>query len=173
MDWLAWYASRHTWLVHLPAVAAFLLVFPVIAAQRGGRGIRPWWTTCRYLAWIGFIGAVLTVGSGLLSAWGRGLLDQLGGGIQVQPGIPHLFRLHALGGAATLLLGAACLRALYRKRQDYQGIGVPALLLALLWGSLAIGTVYAGRLLNGRSAAPAWMTGGSSRLVLQVPPYRR
>jgi hypothetical protein len=173
MDWLAWYASRHTWLVHLPAVCAFLLIFPAIAAQRGGRGIRPWWTTCRYLGWIGFVGAVLTVGSGLLSAWGRGLLDQIGAASVVQPGLPHLFRIHALGGAATLLLGGACLRSLYRKRQDYQGIGVPALLLAILWGCAALGTVYTGRLLNGRSPAPARLLGTSAPTVVQAPPYRR
>jgi hypothetical protein len=173
MDWLAWYASRHTWLVHLPAAAAVMLLFPVIAAQRGGRGIRPWWTTCRYLAWIGFLSAIVTVGSGLVSAWSRGLLAQAGIGAPSHPGLPYLFRIHALGGAVTLLLGAFCLRSLYRKRQDYQGIGLPALALAFLWGITSLATVYAGRFLTGRAPAPSYLLGTSSSTVVQLPPARQ
>jgi hypothetical protein len=159
MDWLGWFASRHTWLVHLPAAAALMIPLPILAAQRGGRGIRPWWTTCRYLAWAGFIGAVLAVASGYLEARSQGLLPHGGFWAAPLPGMPRLFRIHELGGFASLVLGAACLRSLYRNRQDHQGIGLPALLFGLLWGASALATSYAGPFLLGRTRAPSYLVG--------------
>jgi hypothetical protein len=172
MVWLDWYASRHSWLVHLPWAAALLLVVPVIAAQRGGRGIRPWWTTCRYLAWIGLLSAVLTSASGLGSAWARGLLDRIVGGIPAAPGLSRLVQVHALSGLLVALLAAFCLGALYRKRQDYQGIGLPALALVLVWALAACGTVYTGRCLTGRAPASARLMGVEGAPVPQLPAYR-
>lgn len=155
MDWMAWIASRHTLLVHLPVAAAILIPIPIIAAQRGGRGIRPWWNTCRYLAWAGVIGSILTLVSGFALGRVQGLLA-LGAYVgPATPGAGYLFRLHELGGAATLVLGMGCLRALYRKRQEHQGIGVVALLLGLLWAASAVLSAYSGSLLVGHGAAPA------------------
>lgn len=172
MGWLDWYASRHTWLVHLPWAAALLLVIPVIAAQRGGRGNRPWWTTCRYLAWIGLAAAVLTFGSGLGSAWGRGLLGAIAGGVPALPGLPRLVQAHALAGGLCVLLAAGSLRALYRRRQDHQGIGLPALALVLFWALAACGSVYTGRCLTGRTPASACLLGTGGVVPSALPPYR-
>ena len=159
MDWLAWLASRHTWLVHLPAAAALMIPLPIIAAQRGGRGIRPWWITCRYLAWAGCIGALLAVASGYLAARDQGLLVHGLFWPPPPPGQPYLFRIHAIGGFASLLLGAACLRSLYRPRQEHQGIGLPALLLGLLWAFSALASAYVGPFLRGQTQAPAYLLG--------------
>jgi hypothetical protein len=170
MDWLGWLASRHTWLVHLPAAAALMIPWPILAAQRGGRGIRPWWTTCRYLAWAGFIGSVLAVTSGYLAARHQGLLPRGDFLAPALPGMPYLFRIHEFGGFASLLLGAACLRSLYRNRQDHQGIGIPALLFGLLWGFSALATSYAGPFLMGRTQAPAYLLGSNALEAPAEPP---
>jgi hypothetical protein len=159
MEWIAWLASRHTWLVHLPAAAALMIPLPILAAQRGGRGIRPWWTTCRYLAWTGLIGSVLAVASGYLAARHQGLLPPGDLWAAPPPGLPYLFRIHEFGGLVSLLLGAACLRSLYRSRQDHQGIGLPALLLGVIWGVSALATAYVGPFLLGRTQAPAYLLG--------------
>jgi len=172
MAWLDWYASRHTWLVHLPWSAALLLIVPAIAAQRGGRGIRPWWTTCRYLALIGLVAAVLTAGSGLESAWRRGLLDLATGRLPAAPGLGRLTQIHGTAGLLCVLLSASCLRALYRKRQDHQGIGLPALALALAWGLVAWGAVYTGRCLVGRTPASTCLLGGEAPQGVLLPPFR-
>jgi hypothetical protein len=171
MAWLDWFASRHTWLVHLPWAAALLLVMPVVAAQRGGRGIRPWWTTCRYLAWIGVTAAAVTMASGLGSAWRRGLLDAIAGGIPAPAGLARLAQFHALAGALCVLLGAFCLRALYRKRLDHQGIGLSALALALVWAVTACGALYTGRCLTGRSTPSSCLLGAGGVLG-PLPPLR-
>jgi len=155
---LGWLATGHGWLVHLPAAAAFMIVLPIIAAQRRGRGIRPWWTTCRYLAWAGLIGSILAVASGYLAARGRGLMP-LSVTSTPLPGLPHLFRIHEISGLACLLLGVACLIALYRRRQDHQGIGLAALGLGLLWGLSALAATYTGPYLQGRTGAPAYLVG--------------
>ncbi len=161
MDGLAWLASRHTWLVHLPAAAALMIPLPIIAAQRAGRGIRPWWITCRYLAWAGCLGALLAVVSGLLAARNLGWLAHDGLWPIPQAGMARLFWIHQLGGLACLALGIACLRSLYHTRQDHQGIGIAALLLGLLWGASAMATAYAGPYLLGRAEPPAYLTGSS------------
>jgi hypothetical protein len=159
MDWLGWFASRHTWLVHLPAAAALMIPLPILAAQRAGRGIRPWWTTCRYLAWAGLVGSVLAVASGYLAARNLGLAAP--GPLWVPPrhGMAYLFWLHELGGFASLLLGAVCLRSLYRNRQEHQGIGIAALLLGLLWAASALATSYVGPFLLGRTQPPPCLLG--------------
>lgn len=172
MAWMDWLASRHAWLVHLPWASALLLVLPVIAAQRGGRGNRPWWTTCRYLAWTGLAAAVLTAASGLLSARGRGLVDQAAGRFPALPGLARLVQVHAITSGLCVLLGALCLRSLYRKRQDHQGIGLQALALVLAWAVAACGALYTGRGLAGRAPAAAFLLGSGGARVMQLPPLR-
>jgi uncharacterized membrane protein len=155
MNWIAWIASKHVLLVHLPAAAALMIPLPIFAAQRGGRGIRPWWTTCRYLAWAGLVGSALAVASGFLQGrlHGHSSLGALWG--TAEPGVNYLFRIHEVGGFACLVLSAVCLRSLFRARQEHQGIGVVALLLGLLWCATALTTSYAGALLVGHGPAPA------------------
>jgi hypothetical protein len=159
MDWLAWFASGHTWLVHLPAAAALIIPLPILAAQRGGRGIRPWWTTCRFLAWAGCIGSVLAVASGFLAARGLGLPAPAALWIPPPPGMARVLWIHELGGLACLALGAVCLRSLYRSRQDHQGIGLAALLFGVLWCLSALATSYVGPFLLGRTPPPPWLLG--------------
>lgn len=155
MNWMAWIANKHTLVVHLPIAAALMIPLPIILAQRGGRGIRPWWNTCRYLAWAGLLGSFLAVLSGFWLGQSRGFVPPGALWGTAEPGVKYLFRIHLAGGAAALVLGALCLRSLYRKRQEHQGIGFPALLAGLFWCLAALTTSYSGSLLVGHSSAPA------------------
>ncbi|BDU75136.1 hypothetical protein [Mesoterricola sediminis] len=150
MDWILWIASKHILVVHVPIAAAILVPLPILAAQRGGRGIRPWWTTCRYLTGAGLLGALLALGTGYAKARSGGILAPGAWFAPADPGIGYLFRLHEAGGVLALVLGAVCLRALYRKRQEHQGIGVPALLLGLLWCAVALVSAWTGSVLAGK-----------------------
>jgi hypothetical protein len=132
-----------------------MIPFPIIAAQRGGRGIRPWWTTCRYLAWVGAVGSLLALVSGFYLARGHGLLPPGAYLAPAPPGLPYLFRLHEAGGAVSVVLGLLCLRALYRKRQEHQGIGIPALLFGLAWCFVSYLSSYSGAVMLGQKPAPA------------------
>jgi len=157
MSAIVWLANKHTLLVHLPVAAAILIPLPIIAAQRVGRGIRPWWVTCRYLAWAGLLGALAALVTGFLLGRANGMVPAGAYWGGAEPGLPYLFRVHELGGAVTFVLGIACLRSLYRKRQEHQGIGVVALLLGLLWSVVAALTSYSGAVLVGQAPAPALM----------------
>jgi hypothetical protein len=154
MTWTAWIASKHALIVHLPIAAALMIPFPIMAAQRGGRGIRPWWNTCRYLAWFGTVGSILAALSGVLLAQHNGTLAAGALWAPAPAGFPYLFRTHELGGAASILLGALCLRFLYLKRQDHQGIGFPALLAGLAWCCASYLSSYSGAVMLGRRPAP-------------------
>jgi hypothetical protein len=157
MTWTAWIASKHVLLVHLPIAAALLSPLPILAAQRGGRGIRPWWTTCRYLAWAGLVGTFLALVSGHFSGQVARLVPPGAFWAPALPGLPYLFRLHQIGSVLSLALGAVCLRSLYRKRQEHQGIGFLSLLLGLAWSGSAFFAAYTGFLLVGHGPAPAVM----------------
>ncbi len=63
---MEWIALKHALLAHLPVATGLLLPWALFASQRAGRGIRPWWTVCRYLGWVGLLGllAALTSGAG-------------------------------------------------------------------------------------------------------------
>ena len=61
MDWIA---LKHALLSHLPVATGLLLPIALMASQRPGRGIRPWWTVARYLGWAGIIGTFAAVVSG-------------------------------------------------------------------------------------------------------------
>jgi len=87
MNWMAWLASKHILLVHLPVAAALMIPVPIVLAQRGGRGIRPWWNTCRYLAWAGILGSLLAVLSGFALGRSRGLVPVDGFWGSAEPGL--------------------------------------------------------------------------------------
>jgi len=154
MNWTAWIASKHALLVHLPIAAALMIPLPIIAAQRGGRGIRPWWTTCRYLAWIGTLGSLLALASGFYLARAHGNLTADAFWGPATAGMPYLFRVHEIGGVASVVLGALCLKSLYRRRQEHQGIGFPALLAGLAWCFASYLSSYSGAVMVGQHPAP-------------------
>ena len=155
MNWLAWVASKHSLMVHLPIAAALMIPIPILAAQRGGRGIRPWWITCRYLAWAGLAGSLVAVLSGFLQGRLNAHLPPHAFWGSSEPGVNYLFTVHEAGGVACLLLGALCLRTLFRERQPHQGIGLQALLSGLLWCASALIGAYSGALLVGHGTPPA------------------
>lgn len=164
MDWLSWIAGKHILVVHVPIAAAILVPLPILAAQRGGRGIRPWWTTCRYLTGAGLVGALLALVSGFAQARAGGILPPGAWWTSSQPGLGYLFRLHEAGGVLALVLGAVCLRALYRRRQEHQGIGIPALLLGLVWCAVALFSAWSGSALAGKRPA--------NRFLVAPPSYQ-
>jgi hypothetical protein len=137
MDWIA---LKHALLSHLPVASGLLLPWALIAAQRPGRGIRPWWTVSRYLGWTGLLGTLAAVVSGFAS----GRLLNLIPGHRLLP-LPAsgqgpdavLFR-HALLGGASLLLAIAALWAMNRPRKDHQGIGFLTLAVGLAWSALLL-----------------------------------
>jgi hypothetical protein len=141
MDWIA---HKHGLFVHLPFAAALLLPLALISAQRPSRGIKPWWTACRYIAWAGVLGSAIAVVSGFQAAH---LLKFLPPGDFLAPGSllnPTPFQLHQWSAGASLLLGLPTLRSLHRKRAEHQGIGVLGLLLGLLWAATTIAAGYYG-----------------------------
>lgn len=143
MDWIA-----HDLFVHLPFAAAILLPVALLAAQRPGRGIKPWWVTCRYLTWAGVLGAVLASLSGLRKAYETNLLPPGGFLSKGTFDAPTLFQLHQWTALASLVLGAFALRALHRKREEHQGIGVLGLFLGLLWTGATLAAGFYGTLLG-------------------------
>ncbi len=103
MSGMDWIALKHGLFVHLPIAAALLLPAALIAAQRPGRGIKPWWITCRYVAWAGVLGTGMAIFSGFWAAQRSQPLprgDVLAKGTLLRP---TLFQLHQWVAAATLL----------------------------------------------------------------------
>lgn len=145
-----WFSFNHHAFVHLPVAAALLLPIALVAAQRGGRGIRPWWTVARFLTLTGLLGTVLALLSGFLLARKSGVIAP---GLWLAPagegsGPARLHQLLALAGFA---VGGLALRSMHRRRQEHQGIGVLPLLLGCVWSGLV---VYGG-FLGGRMAHAA------------------
>jgi hypothetical protein len=134
MDWIA---LKHALLSHLPVAAGLLLPWALLAAQRRGRGIRPWWTVSRYLGWMGLAGLLGALVSGLASARLQGLipahrtlpLPVWGTGNEAL-----LFR-HALLGVASLALSAGALWSMNRPRRDHESLGFLALFFGLAWSA--------------------------------------
>lgn len=145
MPWMEWIAQKHPALVHLPVAAALLLPLPLLAAQRPGRGIRPWWTVCRYLTVMGLLGAIFALVSGL--AWGR-MLELIPAGAWMPPkeaeGLGQLLRRHQQLALAGLGLGALTLWAVTRPRKEHESLGPAALLLGCLWAATYLWTGLTG-----------------------------
>jgi len=137
---MEWIALKHALLSHLPVATGLLLPWALIAAQRPGRGIRPWWTAARYLGWAGLLGTLCSFVSGL--AVGRHL--KLIPSHRLMPqamwgtGPEALLFRHVLLGAATLLVGIAAMWAMNRSRRDHQSLGKLALLLGLAWSAVLL-----------------------------------
>lgn len=132
MDWIV---LKHALLAHLPVASGLLLPFALLASQRPGRGIRPWWTVSRYLGWAGLIGLLCAFVSGLASARAMGLIPpgRLLPPVAWGSGPEALLFRHAALGLATVPLGIAALWAMNRPRKDHQSLGLLALGLGLAW----------------------------------------
>lgn len=137
---MEWIALQHALLSHLPVATGLLLPWALLAAQRPGRGIRPWWTVARYLGWAGIIG---TLGA-LLSGFAKGRiagfppLHHLLAAFLSGAGPEMLLFRHALLGGASLFVGAAALWAMNRHRKDHQSLGFLALALGLAWCAILL-----------------------------------
>lgn len=132
MPWTQWFALQHPHLVHLPVAVAVLLPFALAAAMRPGRGIRPWWLVCRYLAWWGMVFLVLALVAGYFQAQAMNLAPST-----LAPAGSAL-RPHQLWGLASLGTGVLTLYTLHRRRLDHQSLGPLALLSGLTWSVLLI-----------------------------------
>ena len=136
---LEFIALKHPMLVHLPVGVAILLPLALLAAQRPGRGIKPWWITCRYLALVGVIGVVMAMVSGWLWARGLGLIPASGYLVPrlLKPTADQWLHVlawkHQVAAIASFALGFLTLWACYRKRLEHQGLGLLALLFGCLW----------------------------------------
>jgi hypothetical protein len=132
MDWLA---SMHALLNHLPVAIGLLLPWPMLAAQRPGRGMRPWWTVSRYLATAGVVGLLLNLLSGPLLARHLGLPWAHRVPLRALLGVgPETLVLrHALLALASLGLGLAALWFMTRPRRDHENLGNRSLVSALAW----------------------------------------
>jgi len=137
MDWIA---LKHALLSHLPVAAGLLLPWPLIAAQRPGRGIRPWWTVSRYLGWMGFLGTLGAVVSGFASGRFLELIPphRLLPVVASGTGPEALLFRHAILGASSLALGAVALWSMNRPRKDHQSLGLLTLVLGLAWSAVLL-----------------------------------
>lgn len=143
---LDWIALKHPFFIHVPVAAGLLLPFALLAAQRPGRGIKPWWTACRYLGWTGILGCILAVVSGYFWARQMGMIQPGRYLVQVLPGneLQELMRRHQLFALTALPWGLLTLLSLYRRRQEHQGLGFLPLLLGSLWCASLLGAGYYG-----------------------------
>ena len=155
-----WFVLKHALLSHLPVATGLLLPWALLAAQRPGRGIRPWWTVARYLGWAGTLGTLSAFISGFGSARFRALIPPHRFLPAPSAGLgPEalLFR-HAVLGGVSLLLGIGAVWAMNRTRKDHQSLGLLALGMGLGWSILLLLAGEGGyRLAHGpvRAVAPA------------------
>lgn len=173
MDWIA---LKHALLAHLPVASGLLLPWALLASQRPGRGIRPWWTVSRYLAWAGMIGLLSAFVSGIATGRLQALIPP--GRLLPVPaggtGAEGLLFRHAALGLATLPLGLAALWAMSRNRKDHQSLGFLALLLGLLWSAVLLLAGHGGYQLAHRprevaAAQPAQPVPAPSPAAVAVP----
>lgn len=145
-----WFATKHPMWVHLPIAAALLLPLPLLMAQRAGKGVRPWWIACRYLAWAGLLGMLPALLSGFMWARTQGMLPP--GELLATRG---LMRLHQSAALAAFGLALLTLWAVHRRRMDHQGMGGLALALGCAW-AVAVGLAghYGGSMVFGAEAPP-------------------
>ncbi|GLH73572.1 hypothetical protein GETHLI_20740 [Geothrix limicola] len=154
MDWIA---LKHALLSHLPVAAGLLLPWPLIAAQRPGRGIRPWWTVSRYLGWMGLLGTLCAFVSGFASGRFLGIIPAH----RLLPlavsgsGPEALLYRHAALAAGSLILGIVAVWAMNRSRKDHQSLGFLTLLLGLAWSAALLLAGEGGyRLAHGHAPVP-------------------
>jgi hypothetical protein len=137
---MEWIALKHSLFSHLPVATGLLLPWALFAAQRHGRGIRPWWTVARYLGWAGILG---TLGA-FLSGFASGRMLALIPSHRITPapifgsGPDALLFRHALLGGASLLVGLAAIWAMNRSRKEHESLGILALVLGLAWSGLLL-----------------------------------
>jgi hypothetical protein len=160
-----WSLLNHHALVHLPVAAALLAPIALAASQRGGRGIRPWWTAARFVLLMGCLGSLLSIGSGFLLARQSGVIAP---GHWLAPGsLPASpVRLHQVLALASLGLGLIALKLANRTRQEHQGIGVLPLLFGILWS----GTVLVAGYLGGQLAHVKKRPEQQAMVPLPTPP---
>lgn len=135
MDWLAF---KHAFLSHLPVAVGLLLPWALVAAQRPGRGIRPWWTVARYLGWTGLLGLLGSLTTGYLQLRHLGLLPPHRLLPSLAPSAWSPLSWHLSVVLAGLLVGAAALWAMTRPRKDHQSLGLLSLVLGLAWCALLV-----------------------------------
>ncbi|MDR0498105.1 MAG: hypothetical protein LBH03_00015 [Holophagales bacterium] len=129
MHLLDWMAGQHIKVVVFALATGLILPYALIAAQRPGRGIKPWWTTSRFLSWVGISGAVFALITGELLAKKQGLL----GSDWVLRGSWSDLKIHQYFGGGAVFFGILCLRAAYQPRKEHQGLGMYALVMGLFW----------------------------------------
>ncbi|MCE1205461.1 MAG: hypothetical protein LWW79_12755 [Holophagaceae bacterium] len=158
MDWIA---LKHALLSHLPVATGLLLPWALIASQRPGRGIRPWWTVARYLGWAGLLGTLCAFVSGFATGRFLALIPPH----RLLPALPHgpgpeaLLIRHALWGLGSLVVGVGATWAMNRSRKDHESLGFLALLLGLTWCAALLVVGEGGyRLAHGSTRAVAPMT---------------
>lgn len=151
MTWLDWSIFKHPVLVHVPVAVALLLPWALVAAQRPGRGIKPWWVTCRYLGWMGFLFSLAAAASGLAEAR---VQDLLAPGAWLAPAEQSVLRVHQIAALASLVLGAFTLRLMFRRREEHLGLGFLPLLTGLLWCASLLGAAWFGARLREQARAP-------------------
>ena len=146
MNYLDWIAFKHPMWIQVPVACAILSPLALLAAQRRGRGIRPWWTACRYLALMGVLGLIPALISGFMWAHRLGFIEP-GKLLASKDALGGLVRHHQLWALGTLAMGLLTLASVHRKRQDHQGIGFRALLAGCLWAVAALMTgMYGGKM---------------------------
>lgn len=176
MDWIA---LKHALLSHLPVATGLLLPWALVAAQRPGRGIRPWWTVARYLGWAGLLGTLGAFASGLATGRFLALIPPH----RLLPVVPQgsgpeqlLFR-HALWGLGSLAVGIGATWAMNRPRKDHQSLGIAALLLGLGWAATLLVVGEGGyRLAHGspvRTATPLAVPVPAAQSRPETDPERR
>ncbi|WP_243302681.1 hypothetical protein [Geothrix oryzisoli] len=143
---MEWIALKHALLSHLPVATGLLLPWALFASQRAGRGMRPWWTVCRYLGWVGLLGLLAALISGPAAGRLHGLISA--GRIFPLPasgfGADALLFRHAVTATLAALASVPALWALNRARKDHQSLGLLALALGLLWSAALLMTGYTG-----------------------------
>lgn len=143
MDWIA---LKHALLSHLPVATGLLLPWALLASQRAGRGIRPWWTVARYLGWVGLLGLVAVLASGLAAGRLHGLISagHLIPRPAMGPGPDALLFRHALSAAVAALFAVPAIWAMNRARKDHQSLGLLALMLGLGWSAALLMAGHSG-----------------------------
>jgi uncharacterized membrane protein len=165
---MEWLALNHFSMAHLPIAAALLAPVALLASQRVGRGIRPWWTASRFLLLAGALGAMLAVATGFAHAWQTGQLPRGGWGpAGGRAGYLALAARHQVLALLSVPLALLALRAAYARRQEHQGIGFLPLLLGCIWSAVTLSAVH---FVQGGHASAAPQAAARSQAPVPPPP---